>query len=211
MPPRKPNGRSIRSTPTRKRYGLHPKAMPKSVAWMAECDYLDQLDDDQLDYLARFNDEVANAAFNHPDPLYRNDTDEGIQARRAIYRAKNAANVDALENARTMGRLVFPDAPIPGRGRSTSDGSRWDFFAPVGSGDVSPDTTPGYLNSAAYKQAVAEYRAHLPTGPRAKFVETPEYHAAKSALERFTREQQTEDFQSPDYFDLGIDGPDGDD
>ena len=184
-----------RSKPNPKHYGLHARALPKSVAWMAEVDYLDQLSDADKEWLAKFNEETINGAFNHSEPIIPNDGAAGTAMRRSIYRAKNAANRDGLENARSTNRLLFPDQATPGE--SPRKHRTWESIAATSLNETDLNPTPSYLDDPRYKRALAEYRNHLPA--RAKDEESPELKKARARIERIVREYQAQDdYERPD-------------
>ena len=153
--------------------GLYPTSFPNSVRWKVETDYAQKLSPAEKEWLAKFNDEFAGASFG-PEPLH-----DSVDAKRELYRHKNAANKDAMELARAAGALVFKDSGPDYDGRN---------YAP----------TPDYLDSPEYRAALEEYRSHLPKGARGRVADTPEYRKARRNLERIVREHQAED-EDPDW------------
>lgn len=56
---------------------------------IADIDYLDQLNDEELAWLNKFMKETVNADFRHSDPLHNSN-----EKRREIYRENNSRNRD---------------------------------------------------------------------------------------------------------------------
>lgn len=112
--------------------GLAAATFPRSVAWRVDQDYAERLSADERRWLAEFNDAFYGADF-------RGVTDErwSTEARREVYRAKNAANRD----------LMTTDIPYHG----------WDLPEET----VELDEVPlddGPLDTERYKTAREAYR-----------------------------------------------------
>lgn len=71
--------------------GLAAATFPRSVAWRVDQDYAERLSGDERRWLAEFNDAYYGADF-------RGVAEEPwtAEARRVVYRAKNAANRDLM-------------------------------------------------------------------------------------------------------------------
>lgn len=71
--------------------GLAAATFPRSVAWRVDQDYAERLSGDERRWLAEFNDAYYGADF-------RGVAEEPwtTEARRVVYRAKNAANRDLM-------------------------------------------------------------------------------------------------------------------
>lgn len=71
--------------------GLASATFPRSVAWRVDQDYAERLSPDERQWLAEFNDAYYGADF-------RGVAEEPwtTEARRVVYRAKNAANRDLM-------------------------------------------------------------------------------------------------------------------
>jgi hypothetical protein len=151
-----------------KTYGLHARYFPRPVQWQLECDYLHKLSDEDKAYLSQFNDEFHGAAFAEDKPIHNT-----VELRRERYRAKNHANADAYGLAAAGRRLDYMDDELAGK---LSDRNERD---------QSP--LPRYLESDEYREALAEFREHLPKNNKNKTVITPELTKAQRRLKKAKR------------------------
>lgn len=161
----------------RRPHGVNPKTFPLSVREYVECDYLQVLNQEEIAWLARFNDRYHGADF-------RQDEGETAQEdRREAYRRKNAANNDLWAVTRATG-LAITETVL----RSGHDKTRKAALDSVSSeheldaGEIFEEP-PEYLQSEEYKQALADLRELLPRNPRNKLVDSPRLRAAFRRLE----------------------------
>lgn len=84
--------------------GLAAATFPRSVSWRVDQDYADRLSSDERRWLAEFNDAYYGADF-------RNVAEEPwtTEARRVVYRAKNAANRDLMTTDIPHHGVDFPE------------------------------------------------------------------------------------------------------
>ena len=115
-------GRKARATNCKRggTTGLAASTFPRSVAWRVDQDYADRLGPEDRQWLAAFNDNFYGADFRDTS-LETWSTD----ARREVYRAKNAANRDLMtvdipnhgydvpeETAELEDAVAFDDGPL---------------------------------------------------------------------------------------------------
>lgn len=145
---------------------------------MVDQDYVEKLDAETRKWLAEFNDHHHGASFS-PTDAQAWSTDE----RRAAYRAKNASGRDAYTIHEVSGRVSH----IPDLERKTPSG-RPRSFDPVAAPELDLAPTPGYLDAAEYKAALAEYRAAMPDRGFSKDAPlTPKFRRARARLERLVK------------------------
>lgn len=150
----------------RHQFGLVARTYPASKRWRVDQDYLSQLAPAERRWLADFLNCYYGADFR--------DDDEGVwdvEARRAVYRANNAANADVSSlPGRVANYAVDPNDPKDILARVAEDPGRL------------LDRVPDVLNSPAYKAARDAYRRTLHPSRYANPRPTPEHARAKETL-----------------------------
>lgn len=91
----------------KKLIGLVPKAYRKHIQHYLDCDYIDELDDLDKMWLAKFLNEFYNNNVKKDDPRALHNTDE---LRKDCYARTNAMNRD-ISNMRSYHRNQLPAEP----------------------------------------------------------------------------------------------------
>jgi hypothetical protein len=154
---------------------------PRSKRWAVDYDYLKKLSPEEMEWLAAFNNRHYGANFSYQPP-------EGFEEwtheeKKAAYVNNNVSNAD-LYTRIPEGHIAQLPASLPSASAYEMTLREEDENAE----NPYTDAPPVYLDSAEYKQARAELRAHL--SPTRKLVapdNTPELKIAQENLERIVK------------------------
>jgi hypothetical protein len=139
------------------------KKYPRTVKNLVDQDYAHALSPKDRAYLDQFNDEFYGASFTDT-PLHHD-----VEQRRALYRIKNKRNAD-----------------IYGRGLQRGGEPTESMLATAGDALVLTPEDAAYLNDTAYREALNEFRAALPTDERKKASNTREFVTARQKIRDLT-------------------------
>lgn len=161
-------------------HGLYPQNFPRPSRWKVSVDYLDQLSEEELEWLSDFNDCEYRCDFrNSVGEQYDDDSKHFV---RSVDRA-------AMEDA--YGRSAVPtDQGIPSHRLL----SLTDPDVQISEHPPADERTPEYLDSPEYKQAREAFRATLSKRRVSGFPKITKKHLkTKAKLEALVREAQAED------------------
>lgn len=188
---KKPKGKTL--------WGLNARHFPKVVQWQVDQDYAHKLNEEEREWLAKFNSEWHNASFGE-EPIH-----DDAEQRREIYRNKNSANSDSYEIAKVSGRMNYLEqdawwqkgisentnemTKALDAARKTERNSVIQNAMVQESEPAHMQNAPEYLNHPEYRRLLAAYREHLPKDRKAKTNWTPALKRAHAALLTYVKLQ----------------------